>query len=102
MLVIDKKKDVFVLKSMGANQNQVKFIFWLEGFLITIFGSFIGLIIGLILLVLQIQFCFFGYGTANGFDCFPVEANLFDLIIILLVINGIGCFASLIPIRRIK
>ncbi len=102
MLVIDKKKDIFVLKSIGANQNQVKFIFWLVGFLITIFGSFIGLIVGLILLALQIQFCFFGYGTANGFDCFPVEANLFDLIIILMVINGIGCFASLIPIRRIK
>jgi len=102
MLVIDKKKDIFVLKSMGANQQQIKFIFWLEGFLITIFGSLIGIIIGLCLLGLQKEFCFFGYGTANGFDCFPVEANLFDQIIILLVINGIGCFASLIPIRRIK
>jgi len=102
MLVIDKKKDIFVLKSMGANQKQIKFIFWLEGFLITIFGSLTGITIGLCLLGLQTNFCFFGYGTANGFDCFPVEANLFDLIIILLVINGIGCFASLIPIRRIK
>jgi lipoprotein-releasing system permease protein len=102
MLVIDKKKDIFVLKSIGANQRQIKFIFWLEGFLITIFGSFIGITLGLGLLWLQIRFCFFGYGTANGFDCFPVEVNLLDLIIILLVINGIGCFASLIPIRRIK
>ncbi len=102
MLVIDKKKDIFVLKSMGANQRQVKLIFWLEGFLIAILGSLIGLTLGLGLLGLQIQFCFFGYGTANGFDCFPVEPHLFDLIIILLVINGIGCLASLIPIRRIK
>ena len=102
MLVIDKNKDIFVLKSMGANQRQVKLIFWLEGFLIAILGSIIGLSIGLGLLGLQVQFCFFGYGTANGFDCFPVEPQVFDLIIILLVINGIGCLASLIPIRRIK
>ena len=102
MLVIDKKKDVFVLKSMGANQNQIKLIFWLEGFLISAFGSFIGLTLGVGLLLLQLQFCFFGYGTSSGFDCFPVELHFFDVIIILLVINGIGCIASLIPIRRIK
>jgi len=102
MLVIDKKKDIFVLKSMGANQSQIKLIFWLEGFLISAFGSLIGLTIGIGLLLLQLQFCFFGYGTSSGFDCFPVELHFFDVIIILLVINGIGCAASLIPIRRIK
>lgn len=102
MLVIDKKKDIFVLKSMGGNQSQIKLIFWLEGFLISAFGSLIGLTIGIGLLLLQLQFCFFGYGTSSGFDCFPVELHFFDVIIILLVINGIGCAASLIPIRRIK
>ncbi|MBI35185.1 MAG: hypothetical protein CMP67_07465 [Flavobacteriales bacterium] len=102
MLVIDKKKDVFVLKSMGANQNQIKLIFWLEGFLISVFGSLIGLLIGILLIFLQLHFCLFGYGTSNGFDCFPVEPHFLDVVIILLVINGIGCLASLIPIRRIK
>ncbi len=102
MLVIDKKKDIFVLKSIGASLGKIKLIFWLEGFLISVFGSLIGLFIGLTLLVVQMQFCFFGYGTANGFDCFPVEPSFSDLIIILIVINSIGCFASLIPIRRIK
>ena len=102
MLVIDKKKDIFVLKSIGASLGKIKLIFWLEGFLISVFGSLIGLFIGLTLLVVQMQFCFFGYGTTNGFDCFPVEPSFSDLIIILIVINSIGCFASLIPIRRIK
>ena len=102
MLIIDKKKDVFVLTSMGANKGQIKLIFWLEGFLIAMFGSLIGLIIGVGLLTLQTHFCFFGYGTSNGFDCFPVELHFFDVLIILLVINGIGCLASLIPIRKIE
>ena len=102
MLVIDKRKDIFVLKSMGANQGQIKLVFWLEGFLISIFGSLIGLTVGIGLILLQFQFCFFGYGTSNGFDCFPVELHFFDIAIILLIINGIGCIASLIPIRRIK
>lgn len=102
MLVIDKSKDIFVLQSMGANLKQIRFIFWLEGFLISFFGSIIGLTLGVVLILLQIQYCFFGYGTASGFDCFPVELHFTDLLIITLVINSIGCFASLIPIRRIK
>ena len=102
MLVIDKKKDIFVLQSMGANLSQIRFIFWLEGSLISILGSVIGITLGVILILLQKQFCLFGYGTTSGFDCFPVELHLTDLIIISLVINSIGCLASLIPIRRIK
>lgn len=102
MLVIDKKKDIFVLQSMGANIRQIRFIFWLEGSLISAIGSLIGLAVGVILILLQLKFCFFGYGTTSGFDCFPVELHVFDLIVISLVINAIGCVASLIPIRRIK
>lgn len=102
MLVIDKKKDIFVLQSMGANLKQIRFIFWLEGSLISFLGSIIGLIVGISLILLQLQFCFFGYGTTSGFDCFPVELHIFDLLVILLIINSIGSIASLIPIRRIK
>ena len=102
MLVIDKSKDIFVLQSMGANLRQIRFIFWLEGSLISFFGSLIGISLGVVLILLQLQYCFFGYGTTSGFDCFPVELHLTDLLIITLVINSIGCFASLIPIRRIK
>ena len=102
MLVIDKKKDIFVLQSMGANIRQIRFIFWLEGSLISVLGSLIGLFFGVLLIILQLQFCLFGYGTTSGYDCFPVELHLFDLFIILLVINSIGSIASLIPIRRIK
>lgn len=102
MLVIDKKKDVFVLQSMGANLQQIRFIFWLEGSLISVFGSLIGIVLGVVLILLQLQFCFFGYGTTSGFDCFPVELHFTDLLIIALVINSIGAIASLVPIRRIK
>lgn len=102
MLVIDKKKDIFVLQSMGANLSQIRFIFWSEGSFISILGSAIGTTFGVILILLQKKFCFFGYGTTSGFDCFPVELHVTDLLIISVVIISIGCFASLIPIRRIQ
>lgn len=102
MLVIDKQKDIFVLQSMGANKTQIKFIFWLEGSLISVLGSLLGLFIGVILLLLQDKFCLFAYGTTSGTNCFPVELQFLDILIILMVINGIGSIASLIPIRKIR
>ena len=102
MLVIDKQKDIFVLQSMGANLKQIRFIFWLEGSLISVIGSLLGLAIGVTLIVLQNNFCLFAYGTTSGLDCFPVDLQIRDILIIVMVINTIGALASLIPIRRIK
>lgn len=102
MLVIDKQKDIFVLQSMGANLKQIRFIFWLEGSLISAIGSLLGLGIGVTLIILQTNFCLFAYGTTGGLDCFPVELQIRDILIIVMVINTIGALASLIPIRRIK
>lgn len=101
MLIIDKQKDIFVLSSLGATKNQIKFIFWLEGSLISVLGTLLGLILGVTLIILQTQFCFFGYGTTSGFDCFPVEIQIGDLILITIIINTIGSLASLIPIRKV-
>jgi lipoprotein-releasing system permease protein len=102
MLVIDKQKDIFVLQSMGANLTQIRFIFWLEGSLISVIGSLLGLAIGVTLIILQNNFCLFAYGTTSGLDCFPVDLQIRDILIIVMVINTIGALASLIPIRRIK
>jgi len=102
MLVIDKQKDIFVLQSMGANLKQIRFIFWLEGSLISVIGSLLGLAIGVTLIILQNNFCLFAYGTTSGLDCFPVDLQIRDILIIVMVINTIGALASLIPIRRIK
>lgn len=101
MLIIDKKKDIFVLSSLGATKNQIRFIFWLEGSLISAFGTVIGLFLGVTMVLLQTKLCLFGYGTTSGFDCFPVEIQSNDLVLIALIINAIGSLASLIPIRKV-
>lgn len=102
MLVIDKQKDIFVLQSMGATLKKVRSIFWLEGLLITSLGSFIGLGLGYLLIVLQWNFCLFAYGSGGRLECFPVEVQTTDVFIILAVVNTIGALASIVPIRRIK
>lgn len=102
MLIIDKTKDIFVLQSMGAERKDVKKIFWLVGFFISLTGSLIGVSIGAGLCLLQDATCFYGYGSGGRIECFPVNVFLSDAIIILFVVNLIGGLASLIPIVKIK
>lgn len=47
MVVMEKRKAVGILKSMGAKPNSIMVIFILEGFFIGIIGSFLGVICGI-------------------------------------------------------
>ena len=48
MVVMEKKKSIGILKSMGASPNSIMVIFILEGFLIGVTGTLIGVITGLV------------------------------------------------------
>jgi ABC-type lipoprotein release transport system permease subunit len=102
MLIIDKKKDIFILQSMGATLKQIKGVFWLEGLLIAIFGAAIGSVIGIAACVLQHHFCFFGYGTAGRVECFPVILDFMDVFIAVFLVLIIAGITTLAPILRIK
>ena len=47
MVVMEKRKAIGILKSMGAKPNSIMMIFVLEGFLIGVIGSLLGVIFGL-------------------------------------------------------
>ena len=102
MLIIDKKKDIFILQSMGASIQQIKGIFWLEGLLIALFGAGIGSVIGIVACILQHHFCFFGYGTAGRIECFPVILDFVDVFIAVFLVLFIAGITTLAPILRIK
>ncbi|MFZ6051838.1 FtsX-like permease family protein [Halocola ammonii] len=53
MLVIEKKKDIFILQSMGTQKKTIRRIFFLEGVLINLVGALAGLIIGVAICLAQ-------------------------------------------------
>ena len=55
MMVMEKYRDIAVLMSMGARQEQIRRIFMLQGVLIGVVGSAIGLVVGLRALLLRRQ-----------------------------------------------
>jgi lipoprotein-releasing system permease protein len=99
MMIIDKKDNLKTLFSLGASVKEIKKIFELQGFLLTLFGMLIGLSIGVILVFLQKHFELFMI-TENL--AYPVEFSFSNLLIVILTITILGFIASKIASSRIS
>ncbi len=98
MLIIDKKKDVWILKTMGANNSIIRKIFFAEGMLINFLGAFSGMAIGAFICWLQIQFGLLR--LAGGVvDFYPIELNMVDFVNVSVIVIIIGLIASWYPVR---
>lgn len=99
MLIIEKRKDIKTLHSMGASTTFIRNIFMREGFLITGIGAVIGLLIGLLVCWLQIQFHLVKFGDEFIIPYYPIDIQVKDFVWIFGLIMLIGFFAALYPVR---
>ena len=105
MLILDKKNDIAVLQSMGANQRLIQRIFLFEGLLITLIGALMGLILGAIVCWLQLRFGLIRLGSAGSsfvVNAYPVHMEIADFIIVFLTVMVIGLLAAWYPVFNIK
>ena len=105
MLILDKKKDIAVLRSLGANDRLIRRIFFTEGLLITFSGAVGGLILGFIVCWLQQRFGLLKLQTGAGtfvVDAYPVKMILSDFAVVFLTVSAIGMAAAWYPVRRIS
>lgn len=101
MLMIDKKKDSFVLSSMGLEQKSIKTLFFLEGLLITLFGTLIGLISGSLLVWAQKTFEIVKIQGSFVISAYPVKWVFSDILLIGIIVLLIGSISSFIPTRKV-
>ncbi|MBR3711711.1 MAG: ABC transporter permease [Bacteroidales bacterium] len=102
MLIIDKKGDIATLSHLGANNGFLRSIFVRTGQLITITGVFIGIVLGLLVCWLQLQFQLLTFPEGSYIiDAYPVEVRFWDVIATAVIVTAIGFLAALIPTRKI-
>ncbi|MGQ1908974.1 ABC transporter permease [Marinifilum sp. RC60d5] len=102
MLILDKKKDIITLRSMGANEKIIKKIFLMEGWLITLSGGILGIFLGASVCLLQKKFGFIKFSELGGIlDTYPVEVHFSDIFIIFTTVVLIGYMASRFPVHYI-
>lgn len=102
MLIMDKKKDIYTLRSLGANNQLLKKIFLTEGWLISILGAVIGLFLGTILCLIQINFGIVPFPKNFLISNYPVEMQFFDYIFVFIIVISIGFLAAYYPVGHIS
>ncbi|MBC9931285.1 ABC transporter permease [Chitinophaga qingshengii] len=101
MLVIEKEKDITILKAMGARRSLIMKIFLAEGLIIAGIGTFLGFVLGGGFCLLQQYFGLIRLeGTSFLVDTYPVSMHLMDFGLVLITILVIGLAASWYPARR--
>lgn len=104
MLILEKKKDIAILQTMGANNQIVRRIFLLEGVQISLFGVVAGLLIGGILAWLQQTYGLIAIGAGDTLviDSYPVKMVWTDFVLIFFTVMSIGFLAAWLPVHRLS
>jgi lipoprotein-releasing system permease protein len=102
MMIIEKKKDIRILSNIGADENLIRKIFFIEGMLISFIGAVSGLSIGFILCLLQERFEIIKLDGSFVMEAYPIEMHLSDFVLVFITVMTIGAMASAIPAARLK
>ncbi|MEN8194204.1 MAG: ABC transporter permease [Bacteroidota bacterium] len=101
MSVVEKRRDIGILRSMGVKKNSILRIFMLEGIIVGTIGTVLGFALGLLVCYLQIEFKLYPLDPMKFIiDAFPVKLEVSDLIIIPIVSLLLSFLASLYPAKR--
>ena len=103
MLIIEKKKDIGILRSMGTSLSMLRRIFLYEGWMISLFGAFAGLILGTLICWVQQHFGIIKLQGSGSFviDAYPVSIEMLDVMWVFLTVLLIGYLAAWYPVRYI-
>ena len=103
LLIMDKKKDILILRSMGATLGSVRSIYFLNGLMLSFVGAAIGLLLGIGVCLVQQQFGIIKMGAGIIIiDAFPIELRILDIISIFSLVLSIGAVSVAIMVSRIK
>ena len=101
MLVLEKQKDIAVLKAMGANDRRIKNIFLGEGFLLAGIGGAGGMLLAFLVCTAQEYFHIIKLeGGTFIIDYYPVKMNVQDFLLVTFTVFVEALMAAWIPSRK--
>ncbi len=101
MLVMEKQKDIQVLKALGANNYYVQKIFLSEGVLLALLGGIVGILLAIFICWLQVKFKLVPLqGDSFLINYYPVKLVASDFVMVLSTIFIVALLASWFPSRK--
>lgn len=102
MIVLDKKKDIAILKSMGMQDQGILRIFLFQGMLLSLLGMVTGVLLALGIYGLQKTVGIVQIPGNMSLEAYPISIRFFDFLTVALTVVFIGLLASLPPALRAR
>ncbi len=99
MMILDKQKNMKTLYNLGATVKEIRSIFLLQGVLMTTLGGILGIALGVVMVLLQLQFKWVAITPTLPY---PVKLELVNAAIVLVTITVLGLLASKIAASRVN
>ncbi len=99
MMILDKRKNIKTLFNMGVTLKNIRKIFFLQGALMTVLGGLLGIILGVIVVWLQLQFEFIHITPTLPY---PVKLKAINIFIVFATISILGLLAARIAASRVR
>lgn len=101
LAVIEKRRDIGILKAMGITNKLVGQIFLLQGLVVGVAGALLGTALGLGVVYLQKHYHLFPLDpTVYIISAIPVEVRWFDLVVVMVAAVALCLLASRYPAKR--
>ncbi|GET45471.1 ABC transporter permease [Capnocytophaga felis] len=99
MMILDKKNDLRTLYALGMTEKQMQQIFFLQGTMVSVIGAFVGVALGIIIVLLQKHFQWIMISSSLPY---PVEIEWTNIFIVFGTIVILGILASFLASSRVK
>ena len=100
LLILDKKRDIATLRSMGMLRSDIRRTFRIEGVMISIVGVVAGLVVGFLVCFLQQHFGIVKMGSGFIVSAFPVAMRAIDFLLTFLLVTAISTLSVFLSVRK--
>ena len=104
MLIIDKREDIRILSHLGADEQTIRRVFRLEGWLISSLGALSGIVAGTLLCLGQQHYGWLKLGNGSDYviSAYPVLVEPMDIVLAGVIVLTLGYVTAWYPSRKLK
>jgi len=99
MMIIDKRENLKTLFHLGTGVKDIRKIFIYQGFLLNLFGLFVGMLLAIPFVLLQKKY---GFIMITNSLAYPVEFRFMNVLVVIITIIVLGFLSAKIASARIS
>lgn len=101
MVSMEKRRDIGILKAMGARDKDIAAVFSLQGLIVGVSGAILGTVIGFVICFGQLHYKWIALPSDIYFlDALPVKMMPLDFVIVIVIAIALAYLGSLYPARK--